>query len=121
MAGISLSGDARAITFAVADAVTAVVATVSAADGTVEGLESGRGKVTALLDFPAKGRATGGVRAQTLGRGETGLRVAWVGPAPVLAAGADGVSRPFPDDAVRRDAPGLPLEARVDAFGTAPR
>ena len=64
-----------------------VVATVSATDGDRRGPRAGRGKVTSLLDFPAKGRATGGVRAQTLGRGETGVRVAWVGPAPVLAAG----------------------------------
>ena len=121
MAGISLGGDAKVIAFGVADAVTDVVATVSDSDGTVEGLESGRGKVTALLDFPAKGRATGGVRAQTLGRGETGLRVAWVGPSPVLASGQDGAARPFPVEPARRDAPGLPLEGRIEAFGTAPR
>lgn len=121
MAGISLAGDARVIAFAVADAVTDVVATVSGTDGTVEGLDAGRGKATALIDFPAKGRATGGVRAQTLGRGETRIRVAWVGPSPVLAAGLDGIVRPFPDDAVRRDAPGLPLESGVEAFGTVPR
>ncbi|RIX28080.1 DNA gyrase/topoisomerase IV subunit A [Amnibacterium setariae] len=121
MAGISLSGAAKVVSFTAADPESAVVATVSATDGTIEGLEAGRGKVTPLADFPAKGRATGGVRAQTLGRGETGLRIAWIGTAPVLAAGPDGVTRPFPDDAVRRDAPGLPLEGKVTAFGTAPR
>jgi DNA gyrase subunit A len=121
VAGISLPDGATAIGFAVADAVTAVVATISAVDGAIEGLEHGRGKLSSLLDFPAKGRATGGVRAQTLGRGETGLRLAWVGPAPALAAAKDGAARPFPADPVKRDAPGIPLEGRIDAFGTAPR
>lgn len=121
MAGIALAAGARAVAFAVADAVTAVVATVSASDGTIDGIDAGRGKVTPLIDFPAKGRATGGVRSQTLGRGETGIRTAWIGPAPVLAAGQDGVARPFPTEPARRDAPGLPLEGHIEAFGTIPR
>ena len=121
MAGISLAAGASAIAFAVADAVTAVVATISHADGTIDGLEHGRGKLSALLDFPAKGRATGGLRAQTFGRGETGLRVAWIGPAPALAAAKDGAARPFPADLAKRDAGGTPLEGRIDAFGTVPR
>ena len=121
MAGISLPAGARALTFAVAEALTAVVATVSAVDGTLESMGSGRGKLSALLEFPAKGRATGGVRAQTLGRGETGLRVAWVGPSPALAATHDGVARAFPAEPQKRDAPGVALDAEVDAFGTAAR
>ena len=121
VAGIALGDGVRAIAFAAADAVTAVVATVSASDGSVAGLADGRGKLTALLEFPAKGRATGGVRAQLFGRGEAGLRVAWVGPAPALAADADGAARPFPAEPVKRDAPGAPLEGRIDAFGTAVR
>ncbi|MFD1723011.1 DNA gyrase/topoisomerase IV subunit A [Amnibacterium endophyticum] len=121
MAGIALPAGATAIAFAVADALTGVVATVSAVDGTVEALGTGRGKLSSLLDFPAKGRATGGVRAQTLARGETGLRLAWVGPSPALGASKDGVARAFPTDLSKRDALGTPLDAQVDAFGTAAR
>ncbi|MDH2442331.1 DNA topoisomerase IV subunit A [Amnibacterium sp. CER49] len=121
MAGISLGGDARVLAFAAVDADEAVVATVSATATTLDEIDPGRGKLTSLTDFPAKGRATGGVRAQALGRGETGLTVAWVGPAPALAVARDGAARRFPDTLVKRDAPGLPLDAVVDAFGTRAR
>ena len=36
----------------------------------------------ALREFPAKGRATGGVRAHRFLKGEDALALAWVGPAP---------------------------------------
>ena len=114
-------GDTTGFVKFIADAGTDVVATVSAVDGAIDGLGSGRGKLSALLEFPAKGRGTGGVRAQLLGRGETGLRTAWVGPSPALAAGKDGVVRAFPDTPAKRDAPGAALDADVEAFGTAPR
>jgi DNA gyrase subunit A len=121
MAGITVNGDARVIAFAVVTDPEAVVATASATDGTLEALGAGRGKLTPLLEFPPKGRATAGVRAQLLGRGETGLHVAWVGPSPALAASAEGLARRFPDEPAKRDGPGTPLEAVVDAFGTTPR
>ena len=43
-------------------------------------------KVTPFALYPAKGRATGGVRAQRFLKGETRLVVAWVGPRPVGAS-----------------------------------
>ncbi len=121
MAGISLSGDARVIAFAAVDPADAVVATISNVATTLDAIDPGRGKLTSLSDFPAKGRATGGVRAQTMGRGESGLSLAWAGPAPALAVARDGAARRFPDTLARRDASGIPLDAVVDAFGTAAR
>src|SRR5512139_3859064 len=37
-------------------------------------------KVTPFTQFPAKGRATGGVRAQRFLKGESRLALAWIGP-----------------------------------------
>ena len=45
----------------------------------------GRVKVTPFAAYPAKGRATGGVRAHRFLKGETRLVLAWVGPRPVGA------------------------------------
>ena len=39
-------------------------------------------KVTPFEEYPAKGRATGGVRSHRFLRGEDGLALAWVGPGP---------------------------------------
>jgi DNA gyrase subunit A len=62
-------------------------------------------KVTPLAEYPAKGRATGGVRVQRFLKGETRLAVAWVGPRPVGASTTgDPVSLPEPDR--RRDGSG---------------
>ena len=83
--------------------------------------ERGAAKRVPLDEYPRKGRATGGVRSQTMGRGEVGLALAWAGPAPALAVARDGAPRRFPEALARRDAPGIPLEAVIDAFGTAAR
>lgn len=117
VAGISLAAKARVIAFCAIDPADAVVATVS----TGPGGPAGRGKLTSLVDFPAKGRGTAGVRAHALLQGETGLGLAWAGPAPALAVAPDGDPRPFPDTLARRDASGAILPAPVAAFGTSAR
>jgi DNA gyrase subunit A len=62
-------------------------------------------KVTPFAVYPAKGRATGGVRVQRFLKGETRLTVAWVGPRPVGASNTgDPVELPGPDG--RRDGSG---------------
>ena len=82
-----------------------VVATVSIPTGVLPGTDAGRGKVSSFAEFPAKGRATGGVRAQRFLKGETRLTVAWVGPRPVGASSTgDPVELPEPD--ARRDGSG---------------
>ncbi len=62
-------------------------------------------KVTPFSEYPAKGRATGGVRAQRFLKGETALRVAWIGPRPAGAA-KNGDPVELPEIDVRRDGSG---------------
>ncbi len=62
-------------------------------------------KVSPFASYPAKGRATGGVRAQRFLKGETRLAVAWVGPRPV-AASTTGEPIELPDQDARRDGSG---------------
>jgi len=62
-------------------------------------------KVTPFAAYPAKGRATGGVRVQRFLKGETRLAVAWVGPRPVGASSTgDPLELPAADS--RRDGSG---------------
>ncbi|GAB1641892.1 DNA topoisomerase (ATP-hydrolyzing) subunit A [Krasilnikovia sp. MM14-A1259] len=62
-------------------------------------------KLTPFAKYPAKGRATGGVRVQRFLKGESRLAVAWVGPRPVgSSATGDPVELPDPDE--RRDGSG---------------
>ncbi len=62
-------------------------------------------KVTPFSEYPAKGRATGGVRAQRFLKGETGLAVAWIGPRPAGAT-ENGDPVELPDVDPRRDGSG---------------
>ena len=122
MAGIRLSDGARVIDFAVvgASAFGAVVVTIAGSSAALPGTDAGSAKVSAFTEFPAKGRATGGVRAQRLLRGEDGLVLAWVGTDP-RAVGPDGSVRALPDVGAKRDASGQPLDAVVGAIGTVVR
>ncbi|OAH51624.1 DNA gyrase/topoisomerase IV subunit A [Microbacterium oleivorans] len=119
MAGIRLAGDARVIAFtAVAATDDTVVATVAGSTAALPGTDAGSAKVSAFTEFPAKGRATGGVRAQRFLRGEDALILAWVGDAP-RAVGADGSVRQLPEPGAKRDASGQALDAVIGAIGTA--
>ncbi|MWB99645.1 DNA gyrase/topoisomerase IV subunit A [Agromyces seonyuensis] len=121
MAGIKLAAGARVIAFDVlapADVESAVVVTVTAGAETLVGADPGSGKVSAFAEFPGKGRATGGVRAQRFLKGETALGLAWVGPGPALALGPDGSARTLPDEPLaKRDASGAFLESEVSSVG----
>lgn len=120
MAGIKLSADAQVIYFtslSPAESETAVVATVAIGSQTLIGIDPGSAKVSDFTEFPPKGRATGGVRAQRFLKGEDTLAVGWVGPAPAHAVAPDGSPRTLPESGARRDASGVMLDAVVGAIG----
>ena len=119
MAGIKLGAGTEVIAFTVvAAADDAVVVTLSGSEGTLAGADAGRAKVSAFSEFPGKGRATGGVRAHALLKGEDRLRLAWVGVEP-RAVGADGAVRQLPESGARRDGSGQPLDAVIGSVGSA--
>ncbi len=119
MTGIKLAAGAEVVFFgAVASGSDAVVVTVSGSAGAIPGTDPGRAKVSEFGEFPAKGRATGGVRAQSLLKGEDRLTLAWVGVEP-RAVGPDGAARTLPARGARRDGSGVPLDAVVGSVGTA--
>lgn len=118
VAGVSLASGASVIWFgSVARSDDAVVATVSTASGALPGTDPGRAKVSAFSEFPAKGRATQGVRAHAFLKGEDGLTVAWAGIAPPHAVGSDGAARTLPEWLSKRDGSGAPLEAVIGSIG----
>ncbi|MGN6427042.1 MAG: DNA gyrase/topoisomerase IV subunit A, partial [Leifsonia sp.] len=120
MAGINLGADARVIFFGAVTAAEreeAVVVTVAVSDQTLPGADPGSGKVSDYAEFPAKGRATGGVRSQRFLKGETELALAWAGPAPAHAVGPDGAARVLPEGGARRDGSGTPLDMVVGSVG----
>jgi DNA gyrase subunit A len=120
MAGMNVSAKARAIFFGAVDpAGSVVVATVSGSSQVLPGTDAGRAKVSVIAEFPGKGRATGGVRAHSFLKGEDVLTLAWVGPVPATAVGADGSSRALPDAGAKRDASGSVLDAVIGSIGTA--
>ncbi|AEV87567.1 DNA topoisomerase IV subunit A [Actinoplanes sp. SE50] len=100
MAGVNLSGEAAVISFnAVATADT------SHGEPMVVTSTGTQVKVSPFASYPAKGRATGGVRVQRFLKGETALTVAWVGPRPAgCSTTGDPVELPEPD--ARRDGSG---------------
>ena len=120
MAGINLASGAHVVHFTSVPADSAsdvVVVTIAASNETLLGTDPGSAKVSSLTEFPAKGRATGGVRAQRFLKGEDALHLAWVGPSPALAVGTDGSARQLPDGGAKRDGSGQALEAVVAAVG----
>nr|WP_314844273.1 DNA topoisomerase IV subunit A [uncultured Microbacterium sp.] len=118
MAGIKLGSAATVLFFgAVSPDIDAVVATVSGVDSALPGTDPGRAKVSAFSEYPAKGRATGGVRAHSLLKGETGLTVAWVGPNPPQAVDPTGAVRKLPESGARRDGSGQLLDGVIGSIG----
>jgi DNA gyrase subunit A len=113
MAGIKLADDAKVISFTAVDpAVDAVVFTLSGSQGTLDDSIS-TAKLTPFDQFPRKGRATGGVRCQRFLKGEDSLTMAWAGPVPAKAAGANGAPAELPELDPRRDGSGVPLKKPV--------
>lgn len=120
MAGMKLSAGARVLSFTAltpAELESAVVVTIAATSDTLLGADPGAAKVSTFDEFPGKGRATGGVRAQRFLKGQDALTVAWAGPEPAYGLGADGSVRALPEPGAKRDASGVQLDAVVSAVG----
>ncbi|GAA4201321.1 DNA gyrase/topoisomerase IV subunit A [Microbispora amethystogenes] len=120
MAGVRLEGDARVVFFGAVDpALEARVVTIAGSSTALPGTQMGAGKVSDYADFPPKGRATGGVRAQRFLKGEDVLLLAYAGPAPVKAVSSNGRPVPLPEEIGRRDGSGVRLVHAIAAIGGA--
>jgi DNA gyrase subunit A len=99
----------------------AVVVTVAGSSHALPGTAAATVKVTPYQEYPAKGRATGGVRCHRFLKGEDTLVLAWAGPAPARAATDAGVPVYLPDADGRRDGSGERIRQGLAALGgTAP-
>ena len=118
IAGINLAKGAKVVFFGAVPLDDSEVVTVAGSSSALPGTDAGSVKVTALSEYPGKGRATGGVRCHRFLKGEDILQRAWVGPAPAVAAAASGspITLPTPDS--RRDGSGTPAAQPIDGIGT---
>ena len=118
MAGIKLSEGAQAIYFtSLKSSKITQVLTAASNSETLGAVDSGSAKLSALSEFPAKGRATGGVRAQKFIRDENQLYFAFVGDAPILASASSGKPLETPKALSKRDSSGTPLSATIISAG----
>jgi DNA gyrase subunit A len=131
MAGIRLAAGAEVVWFgAVAAAAAAgtpagppgscspaVVVTVAGRAGALPGAAAASVKVTPLHQYPAKGRATGGVRCHRFRSGEDALVMAWAGPGPAAGVTGSGAPVELPEPLGRRDGPGTALTGPLAAVG----
>ncbi len=109
IAGIRLTAGERAVFFgAFEPGEDAVVVTASGSSTALPGTEPGAVKVTPFSEYPAKGRATGGVRCHRFLKGEDTLVLAWAGPGPARAAASSGAAVELPEPTGRRDGSGTP-------------
>ncbi len=121
IAGISPARGARVVHFGAVDLTLPdgewahVVVTVAGTSYALPGTQAGTVKVTPFAEYPAKGRATGGVRCHRFLKGEDVLLLAWAGPGPALAAAANGVAVSLPTADSRRDGSGTPLPQPISA------
>jgi DNA gyrase subunit A len=116
MAGMKVADGATVLSFSTADTESWKVVTISSSSQTLEGVASGRGKVTSLADFPAKGRATSGVRCHSFLKGEDALSRAGVFDSPA-ALGPTGKPVELPVELGKRDGSGELLADPVGVIG----
>ena len=129
MAGIRLDGAASVVWFGAAGPAAiaaggpgavdsgAVVVTVAGRSGALPGTGGASVKVTPFAEYPAKGRATGGVRCQRFLKGEDGLIQAWIGPVPVVGATESGVIVDLTAMTGRRDGSGNAITRQLAHLG----
>ncbi len=119
MAGIKLGAGDHVMSFAVVapEDSEAVVVTVAGGQEALPGTPSGSAKVSAFSEYPAKGRATAGVRVHRFLKGEDHLLLAWAGHGPAKASTNAGVVRTLPLEYGGRDGSGVALSAGIDVVG----
>jgi DNA gyrase subunit A len=118
MAGVRLATDSRAVFFgAVNPFGDNVVVTIAGSSDALPGTDVGTAKVAPYSEFPAKGRATGGVRCHRFLRGEDTMLLAWAGVRPPKATASSGVPIELPSATGKRDGSGTPLPSPVAAIG----
>lgn len=114
VAGIKLSPGAHVVGFgAVSRPDEAHVLGIAGSADALPGTQAGSAKLTPLSVYPAKGRATGGVRCQRLLKGEDTLVLGWVGDGVPLACASSGSAVELPEPTDRRDGSGTPLAQPV--------
>jgi DNA gyrase subunit A len=127
VAGIRLDGGARILLFGALGPAAArpglaetepLVVTVAGRSGALPGTGGASVKVTPFAEYPAKGRATGGVRCQRFLKGEDELIAAWVGPGPVFGATEAGVIVDLSEMTGRRDGSGNAVTRQLAHLGT---
>jgi DNA gyrase subunit A len=121
MAGIRLGAGAKVIWFGALDSARpAVVVTVAGSSTALPGTQVGAIKVADFADFPAKGRATGGVRAHRFLKGEDVLLLGCAVPSPAKASGQTGKPLDLPTELGRRDGSGIRLTTPIAAVSGPP-
>ncbi|MBA2465633.1 MAG: DNA topoisomerase 4 subunit A [Nocardioidaceae bacterium] len=123
IAGIRLTAGEQVVWFgALMSRDDVVLVTASGASSALPGTEPGSVKVTPFVEYPAKGRGTGGVRCHRFLKGEDTLVFAWAGRGPVHAAAASGAEIDLPAATGRRDGSGVsgsqPIQAVAGPVGT---
>ncbi|MCI1747817.1 MAG: DNA topoisomerase 4 subunit A [Acidipropionibacterium sp.] len=112
-----IKNDSPVIFFGAVPGRTSEVVTVAGSGEVLLGDPDTSVKITELSEFPAKGRATAGVRCHRFLSTETTLVLAWAGPAPAVACGADGAPVVLPTEHGRRDGSGDRTASPVAAVG----
>ncbi len=108
MAGVRVAAGEGVAWFGALASDDAVVVTASGSSTALPGTEPGAVKVAPFSEYPAKGRATGGVRCHRFLKGEDTLVTAWAGDAPARAAASSGAPIDLPDATGKRDGSGVP-------------
>ena len=117
MAGIKTAPGAEVVFFGVTSSPESVVVTVAGSSAALPGTDVGAVKVSPLDAYPAKGRATAGVRCHRFRSGHDRLLHAWAGPGPARAAAGSGSPVELPELDDRRDGAGVSGTAPIDGLG----
>lgn len=121
MAGMRLQPGANLIfAGAVQIGAEARVVTVADSSNALPGADVATAKVSDWAEFPAKGRATGGVRSQRFLKTEDRIACAWVGVGEPRALSAEGSVRKLPTTLGKRDGSGTPIDGAAAFVGEAP-